>query len=256
MERRSLHALRRAARRRPPGGAAAARRRHRDGDHRRHLRAGRRGCPARPRAAGSADATTTRWSARSATTSTRASATGRAGFPRFTDPRLRGPDEYDGVRADGGRALARAARRRRLRPAAAAQPRSHGLHEHGGVGRAGGGSGGRPDAASRRRARAGQRVHARRHRLLRALRRAHRLGDADPQPARALAGRAGARGGRAPRCGRDHARRRLRRALPRRRPRGPRVRARRPSRLPARRDGSRRAGRSSTACGRSPSVTG
>ena len=34
------------------------------------------------------------WSAPSATTSTRVSGTARAGFPRFTDPRLRGPGDY------------------------------------------------------------------------------------------------------------------------------------------------------------------
>ena len=39
-------------------------------------------------------APTTRWSAPSATTSTRASATAPRAFPRFTDPRLRGPDGY------------------------------------------------------------------------------------------------------------------------------------------------------------------
>ena len=39
-------------------------------------------------------ATTTCSSARSATTSTRASAQGAKGFPRFTDPALRGPDDY------------------------------------------------------------------------------------------------------------------------------------------------------------------
>ncbi len=44
-----------------------------------------------------------------------------------------------------------------------------------------------------------------------------RLGDGDPQPVRAVAGRAGAAGRRAPRRAADHARRRLRRHLPRRR---------------------------------------
>ena len=64
---------------------------------------------------------------------------GAKGFPRFTDPRLRGPEAYARLRADGHRAQPRALRRRRLRPAAAAQPGPHGLHERGGVGRAGGG---------------------------------------------------------------------------------------------------------------------
>ena len=61
---------------------------------------------------------------------------GAKGFPRFTDPRLRGPEGYARLRADGDRAQPRALRRRRLRPAAAAQPRPHGLHERGRLGRA------------------------------------------------------------------------------------------------------------------------
>ena len=60
-----------------------------------------------------------------------------------------------------------------------------------------------PDARARRRAGAGQRLHARRHRLLGALRRADRLGDGDPQPARAVAG--GARASPAARAARRRA---------------------------------------------------
>ena len=56
-----------------------------------------------------------------------------------------------------------------------------------------------------------ERLHARRDRLLRALRRADRLGDADPRPARAVAGRARARRRRRRRTSRARARRRLRR---------------------------------------------
>ncbi len=56
---------------------------------------------------------------------------GAQGFPRFTDPRLRGPDEYARVHPHGDRAQPRALRRRSLRPAAAAQPRSHRLLEPG-----------------------------------------------------------------------------------------------------------------------------
>jgi hypothetical protein len=54
---------------------------------------------------------------------------GAKGFPRFTDPRLRGPDEYAAYLRHGDRALAAAHRGRPLRPAAAAQPRPHRLHE-------------------------------------------------------------------------------------------------------------------------------
>ena len=53
-----------------------------------------------------------------------------------------------GLRPDGDGAQPRALRRRRLRPVAAAQPGPHGLHERGGLGRAGGGPRGRPDARS------------------------------------------------------------------------------------------------------------
>ena len=94
-------------------GPAAPRRRHRHRHHRRRLRRGRGRHAARPRAAPASRATTTRSSAPSATTSTRASARARKGFPRFTDPRLRGPERLRGLRADGDRALARALRRRR-----------------------------------------------------------------------------------------------------------------------------------------------
>ncbi len=158
-------------------------------------------------------ATTTAWSARSATTSTRASATGRSGFPRFTDPRLRGPDEYAGLPADGDRTQPRAARRRTLRPAAAPQSRPHRLLERGGLGRDGGAARGGADGADRRRARPGQRLHPRPDLLPRALRRADRLGDDHPQPVRALARRALPGRGGAPRRQGDHPGGRLRRAL-------------------------------------------
>ena len=74
-----------------------------------------------------------------------------------------------------------------------------------------------PDAPARRRPRPGQRLHARPARLLRALRRADRLGDGHPEPARAVAGRAGAGRRPPPRRRAHHARGRLRRAVPRRR---------------------------------------
>ena len=62
---------------------------------------------------------------------------GSKGFPRFTDPRLRGPEQY-AVPAHGDRALAGARRGRPLRPAAPAQPRSRRLHEPRGMGGDGG----------------------------------------------------------------------------------------------------------------------
>ena len=139
---------------------------------------------------------------------------GAKGYPRFTDPRLRGPDGYARLSPHGGRAQPRALRGQLVRPAAAPQPRSTRLRVARGVGGAARAPrrGAHPDA--RPRARAGQRLHARRDRLLRALRRADRLGDADPEPLRALAGRARPRGGDAQRREGGHARRRLRRALP------------------------------------------
>ena len=72
---------------------------------------------------------------------------GAKGFPRFTDPRLRGPDGYaDYVRMATERSLERCGVDA-LRPAAAAQPRPHRLHERGRLGRAGGAARRGPDAA-------------------------------------------------------------------------------------------------------------
>ena len=118
---------------------------------------------------------------------------GAKGFPRFTDPRLRGPEGYgDYVRMAVERSLERCGvdsfdllllhnpdRRGFESPEvweALRELRDDGLARR-----------------ARPRARPRQRLHARRDRLLRALRRADRLGDADPQPVRALARRAGAR---------------------------------------------------------------
>ena len=186
--------------------------------------------------------------------------TGRArrcqGFPPFHRSAAARPGGLRGLRADGDGAQPGALRRRFVRPAAAAQPGPHGLYERGGVGRAGGGQGGRADADARRRARPGERLHARRDRLPGALRRPDRLGDGDPQPARAVARRAGAAGGRAPRREADHPRRRLRRALPRRRPARARVPALRPPRLPPGGLGRGGAREVRARCGRSPSATG
>ncbi len=181
---------------------------------------------------------------------------GREGLPALHGPVAARPRRVRGLRADGDRALARARRRRRLRPAAAAQPRPHRLHERGGLGRARDGARRGPHRAPGRRARPRQRLHARPDRLLRALRLADRLGDGDPQPARAVAGRARARRRRAPRRAPDHARRRLRRALPRRRAAGPRVPAVRPPALPPGGLGRARARADGRDGARSPSATG
>ena len=79
------------------------------------------------------------------------------------------------------------------------------------------------------------------HRLLRALRRPDRLGDGDPQPARAVARRALPRRGRRARRAGDHPGRRLRRPVLGRRPARPRVRASTTTGASAPTAGSRRA---------------
>ncbi len=185
----------------------------------------------------------------------RGRARGGQGLPALHRSPAARPGRVRGLRAHGGRAQPRALRRRALRRPAAAQPGPHGLHEPGGVGRAPGRPRRGPGGAARRRPRPRQRLHARRHRLLRALRRADRLGDDHPQPARAVARRAGAPRGTAPRRAADHPRRRLRRPVPRRRPARARVRPARPPRLPPRRAGSRPAATRSSACARSPTPT-
>ena len=152
---------------------------------------------------------------------------GAKGFPRFTDPRLRGPDEY-------GAYLRMAAER--ACSAAASTPSTCSCSttptapatQRGGVGamaelRAAGLA-----RSDRRGPRPGQRLHARPHRLPRAPRRPDRLGDDHPQPARALARRARARRGRRPRRAHDHPRRRLRGAVLGRRAPRPRLRRARP----------------------------
>ena len=69
---------------------------------------------------------------------------GAKGFPRFTDPALRGAGRVRRLPADGDRAQPRALRRRALRRAAAPQPRPHRLPQPGGVGGNGGGARGGP----------------------------------------------------------------------------------------------------------------
>ena len=117
---------------------------------------------------------------------------GAKGFPRFTDPRLRGPAHYaDYVRMATERSLERCGvdafdllllhnpdRTGYTSEAvwdALEAVRADGLTRQLGVA---------PGP--------GERLHARRDRLPRALRRPDRLGDGDPQPARAVARRAGA----------------------------------------------------------------
>ncbi len=56
---------------------------------------------------------------------------GPRGFPRFTDPRLRGPAEYAGYLRMAAEAQPGADRRLLLRPAAAPQPRSRRLLQRG-----------------------------------------------------------------------------------------------------------------------------
>ena len=180
---------------------------------------------------------------------------GPRGFPRFTDPRLRGPEgygDYSGWQWSGASSAAAPTRStccssttrtgagssRRRSGRRCAQLRDEGLA---------GALGARP--------RPGKRLHARHDRLLRALRRADRLGDADPQPVRALAGRARARRRRAQRGQGDHPRGGLRRRLPRRRAPRPRASARTITAGSGPRAGSRRAASGSTASGRSRTGT-
>ena len=181
---------------------------------------------------------------------------GPKGFPRFTDPALRDASGYARLPAHGDRAQPGAVRDRRVRPAAAPQPRPHRLHERDGLERDGGAARSRPDPPDRRRARAGQRVHARPDRLPRAVRRADRLGDDHPEPARALARRAvPRRGGERPGEG-DHARRRLRGPVLRRRAARPGAASARSPQLPSGGMDRGRVASGSTRCGRSQSATG
>ena len=164
---------------------------------------------------------------------------GPRGFPRFTDPRLRGPDGY----ADY---LRRATEASLERVGADSfdllllhNPDRTGFTSEAVWDGMDAASRSRADGGDRSRSRAGERLHPRPARLLRALRRPDRLGDGDPQPARALARRALPRRRRRARDPGDHAGGRLRGSvLGRRRPR-PRVRRVRPPALSAPRAGSR-----------------
>ena len=154
--------------------------------------------------------------------------------------------------APGDRGQPRAGRGRLVRPAPAPQPRPDRVHLGGGLGRDGGPARRRTRRRDRGRPRPGQRLHPRPDRLLRALRRPDRLGDGDPQPARALARRAlPRRRGRERRAG-DHPGRRLRRPVLGRCPPRPRVRRARPPPLSPRRlgRGRQRAARADAAARR------
>ncbi len=72
---------------------------------------------------------------------------GPRGFPRFTDPRLRGPGRVRRLPADGGGAQPRAARAGPLRPPAPPQPRPHRLRVRGRLGGDGGAPRRRPGRA-------------------------------------------------------------------------------------------------------------
>ena len=255
LERRRLPALRRAA----GGGAAGSLLRPDAGVRtvltRRRLRLRRGGQPAGAGAGGGAARGATAWSAPSATTSTGEPGRARR-LPALHRPGAARARGVRGLPADGDRAQPRALRGRQLRRPPAAQPRPHRLHQRGGLGGDAGAARGGPLPAAGDRARPRQRLRPRPDRLPGALRRGDRLGDADPQPVRAVAGRAGAAGGRRARGEGDHPGRRPRRRLLGRR--AARATASRPATTApsGRRAGSRRRTRSWSGCGRSASATG
>ena len=118
---------------------------HPDGPHRRRLRRGRGRRAARPGARGRRPRRLLHRRRRRARLLHGRARAGAKGFPRFTDPALRGPDGYaDYLRMATERSLERIGDRR-LRPAPPAQPGPHRLHERGGLERHG--------RAARRRAR-------------------------------------------------------------------------------------------------------
>ena len=170
---------------RPGGGISTV-------HHRRRLRRRRGRRAARPRAGRAAARRTTAWSARSGTTSTPASARGRRASRASPTRALRGPDGYaDYVRMAAERSLERCGAdafdllllhnpdRTGYTERGASGTRWRPLRDDGLTGALGVAPG------------PGERLHARPDRLPRALRRPDRLGDGDPQPARAVAGRAG-----------------------------------------------------------------
>ena len=115
---------------------------------------------------------------------------GPRGFPRFTDPRLRAPDAYDSyLRAAAEASLARVGADS-FDLLLLHNPDRTGFSSE----RVWDAMAGLRDAGLARsigrRAGARERLHPRPARLLRAIRRPNRLGDADPQPARAVARRA------------------------------------------------------------------
>ncbi len=116
----------------------------------------------------------------------------REGIPPLHRPAPARAERVRRLHRDGHRTQPRALRGGSVRPAAAAQPRPHRLHQRSRLAGHGGRARGRADAPTGGRARSRERVHARSDRLHRALRGADRLGDDHPQPAGAVAGRAGA----------------------------------------------------------------
>ncbi len=160
---------------------------HRHRAHRRHLRAGRGGSRPWAGAGRRAARGLLAWSAPSGMTSTRASATGRAGFPASPIPACAGPSEYAGyLRMAAERSLERLGAERfdllllhnpdRIGYSSeAVWDGMAALREAGLTGQIGVAPGPR------------QRLHPRPDLLHRALRRADRLGDDHPQPVRALA---------------------------------------------------------------------
>ncbi len=176
---------------------------------------------------------------------------GAKGFPRFTDPRLRGPEQYA--------SYLRMAAERSLERCGIDQFDVLLLHNPDRTGYTSeavwdgdaGAQGRGPHAPDRCRAGSRQRLHTRPDRLLRTLRRSHRLGDGDPQPARAVAGRALPRRRRQPRHQRDHAGRRLRRSVLRRSAAGHAARPLTTTAASARPAGSRPDAHASSGCARS-----
>ena len=240
LERRPFHALRRGRRRGPPGGPAAPGGRDRHRHDRRRLRRRRGRFAARTRARGRGARGLLPGGGDRARFLYGGARRGE-GVPALHRPAAARAGRLRGLRPHGHRAQPRALWRRSVRPPSPTQPGPHRLHQRDGVGRARGRPRRRAGRRARRRARTRQRLHARPDRLLRALRRADRLGDGDPQPARAVARRAGAGRRPPPRCEPDHTGRRLRRPVPRRRPPRPPVPALGPPLVPPGRLGRARA---------------
>ena len=113
---------------------------------------------------------------------------GAKGYPRFTEPGLRGPEQYEEYLVMAAEKSLERCRARQVRPASCCTiptPSATAARRCGTALRAL--KTARPHRPPRHRARAGQRLHARHHPLLRKVRRRHRLGDDHSQSLRALA---------------------------------------------------------------------